>query len=134
MIEKRYLNKITNLIFKAFLIFSIFNYFSLYKISYASTKYINGKSVSEKSVAWQGNAGCWRYAQKMYQLIWGKSFDNSFTGNSSSYNMLRNLSDSQLTLTSEHLKEYIHYAELGSVLRVSTAANLHINSRPVRKP
>jgi len=89
---------------------------------YASTRIINGKSVSENSVAHQGTNGCVKYAMAMYKIIWGSSYTNSF---SESINMLRNLSDSELTLTAEHLKKYVSAAPIGSVLRVSTPAFLH---------
>ena len=65
---------------------------------------------------------CWIYANNIYKKIWGTNFTNSF---SSSDNMLRNLSDGELTLTIEHLKTYVSNAALGSCLRICNSEYLH---------
>ena len=68
------------------------------------------------------NNQCWSYANKFYVKIWGHMFDNLF---SSSENMLRNMSDSELTMSVEHLRAYVTKAELGSVLRICNKVYLH---------
>lgn len=65
---------------------------------------------------------CWTYANNMYTRIWGHGFSNLFNDPE---NMLRYLSDSQLTLTVEHLKAYVSMAPAGSVLRICDAQYLH---------
>ena len=65
---------------------------------------------------------CWVYANNIYKKIWGVNFTNSF---SSSDNMLRNLSDGELTLTIDHLKSYVSNAALGSCLRICNSTYLH---------
>ena len=65
---------------------------------------------------------CWNYANNVYTKIWGQSFSSVFDDNS---NSLRDLSDSQLTLTAEHLKEYVSNAALGSCLRICNSDCLH---------
>ena len=67
---------------------------------------------------------CRAYAEKMYQKIWGTTFGNSFYAEN---NFLRNLEKEQLTLTEEHLKEYVSHAELGSTIRVSSEYFLYRN-------
>ena len=65
---------------------------------------------------------CWAYANNVYKKIWGHNFTNSFND---SENSLRNLSDSELTLTAEHLKAYVSNAALGSCLRICDSEYLH---------
>lgn len=92
--------------------------------SYAATKYkINGVTVSVTDYSSEPNE-CWVYANKLYLKIWGEHFTNKFDHSS---NSLRNLSDSQLTLTPEHLKRYVLNAEPGAVLRVCDKKYLHGN-------
>jgi len=88
---------------------------------------INGARVSYDNSTWCPSApsDCWNYANAIYKEIWGVAFSNSFNDNS---NMLRNLSDEQLTLTESHLKEYVSSAKLGSCLRVCDSDFLHIAS------
>lgn len=83
---------------------------------------INGVTVSIESYNTSSPGQCWNYAQKLYKAIWGQVISNSFD---ESCNSLRDLPDSALTLTEDHLKEYVTNAALGSVLRVTTEEYLH---------
>lgn len=65
---------------------------------------------------------CWAYANNVYKKIWGQNFTYEIND---SNNSLRNLSDSQLTLTLEHLKAYVSNAALGSSLRICNSEYLH---------
>ena len=92
----------------------------------ASTYVINGNSVRYNSVPWPGKNECWKYANSIYKLIWGKNFDSTFTGSASpGHNMLRNLPDEKLIFTEENLKTYISQAQLGAVIRICDAKYLH---------
>ena len=90
----------------------------------ANTYVINGVSVSNTDFPSEPNE-CWAYAQNMYQKIWSQGFSNSFY---SSDNLLRNLSDSELTLTAEHLKAYVSQAALGACLRICNSEYLRVDS------
>lgn len=83
--------------------------------------YINGKYVSWNDFSSSPNE-CWAYANNFYNKIWGQYFSNSFND---SDNYLNKLSDSELTLTVEHLKEYVSKAALGSCLRICNSDYLH---------
>ena len=87
----------------------------------ATTYYINGVVVRYDDFSSSPNE-CWVYANNIYNKIWGHNFTNSF---SDSENSLRNLSDSELTLTAEHLKAYISNAAIGSCLRICNSEYLH---------
>ena len=87
----------------------------------ASAYSINGKTVRWDDFSSSPNE-CWVYANNVYNKIWGKKFTSSFND---ADNALRNLSDSQLTLTADHLKEYVLNAPAGSVLRVCNSKYLH---------
>lgn len=94
----------------------------------ANTYVINGKLISHTDVAWPGEGECWKYVNALYKKIWGVNFNSNFAGDSSTgYNMLRNLSDSKLTLTEDHLKEYVTNAALGSTIRICNSGTLHGN-------
>ena len=82
---------------------------------------INGKTVKYTDFSSSPDE-CWVYANNIYKEIWGTNFTNSFSSND---NMLRNLSDGELTLTVEHLKMYISNAALGSCLRICNSNYLH---------
>ena len=84
---------------------------------------INGVTVRYDDFTSRPGA-CRVYAGKLYQKIWGTDFSSDFYDDD---NMLRNLEDEDLTLTEEHLKEYISQAELGSAFRVSSLRYLHRN-------
>ena len=91
---------------------------------YAAGSYtINGKTVRYTDFSSSPN-DCWNYANNIYNKIWGCKFSSVFSSND---NMLRNLSDNDLTLTTDHLKEYVSNAALGSSLRVCNAEYLHGN-------
>lgn len=90
----------------------------------AATEYcINGVTVRYDDYSSRPN-NCRAYAERMYEKIWGDDFSSNFY---SSDNFLRNLDNEQLTLTEEHLKEYVTHAALGSTIRVSSATFLHRN-------
>ena len=90
--------------------------------SYASNTYkINGVSVHWNDFS-SSPSECWVYANNFYTKIWGHMFNNIF---GDSENSLRNLSDSELTLTQNHLKTYVTNAALGSVMRICNASYLH---------
>ena len=86
-----------------------------------TTYYINGVSVRYDDFSSSPNE-CWVYANNIYNKIWGHNFTNSF---SDSENSLRNLSDSELTLTAAHLKAYVSNAAIGSCLRICNGEYLH---------
>ena len=91
-------------------------------VSNASNTYnINGKQVHWDDFS-SSPQECWAYANNVYNKIWGQRFSNAFNDSS---NSLRNLSDSQLTLTAEHLKAYVSNAALGACLRVCNSEYLH---------
>lgn len=76
-------------------IFALFPQTTL--IADASNAYtINGVTVHWDDFS-SSPSECWAYANNVYKKIWGHNFTNSF---SDSENSLRNLSDSELTLTS----------------------------------
>ena len=83
--------------------------------------FINGVEVHYDDFTSEENE-CWTYANNVYNKIWGQRFNNSFSDSS---NCLRNLSDSELTLTRAHLIAYVSYAALGSCLRICNAEYLH---------
>ena len=87
----------------------------------ATTYYINGVAVRYDDFSSSPNE-CWVYANNIYNKIWGYNFTNSF---SDSENSLRNLSDSELTLTAAHLKAYVSNAAIGSCLRICNGEYLH---------
>ena len=87
----------------------------------ANAYYINGKTVHYDDFASSPDE-CWAYANNVYNKIWGQWFSNSFGDVN---NSLRELSDSQLTLTSAHLKAYVSNAKLGSVIRICNSEYLH---------
>ena len=82
---------------------------------------INGKIVRYDDFTSSPNE-CWAYANNVYNKIWGRRFSNEFGDVN---NSLRNLSDSQLTLTSAHLKAYVSNAKLGAVIRICNSEYLH---------
>lgn len=95
-----------------------------------NTYTINGKTVYATMVSDPGNGQCWAYANSIYNIIWGVRFDSSFSGDSGTgYNMLRNLSDGDRTLTTTHLKDFIAQAALGASIRIGgcTSSCSHFN-------
>lgn len=87
----------------------------------SNSYYINGKTVHYDDFTSSPNE-CWVYANNIYNKIWGQRFSNDF---GDANNSLRNLSDSELTLTSAHLKAYVSNAKLGAVLRICNSEYLH---------
>ncbi len=87
----------------------------------ANVYYINGVAVRYNDYE-SAPSDCWNYANNVYKKIWGVNFSNSFDESS---NMLRNLSDSEITLTLDHLKTYVSNAALGSCLRICNSEYLH---------
>ena len=95
---------------------------SVFPIVNASNSYtINGVTVHWDDFS-SSPSECWVYANNFYKKIWGYNFNNSFSDKD---NSLRNLSDSELTLTIDHLRSYVSNATLGSVLRICNADYLH---------
>ena len=86
-----------------------------------TTYYINGVAVRCDDFDSSPNE-CWTYANNIYNKIWGQQFNSLFDD---SANSLRNLSDSELTLTAEHLRNYVLNAALGSALRICSSEYLH---------
>ena len=86
-----------------------------------TTYYINGVAVRCDDFDSSPNE-CWTYANNIYNKIWGQQFNSLFDD---SANSLRNLSDSELTLTAEHLRNYVSNAALGSALRICSCEYLH---------
>lgn len=84
---------------------------------------INGVKVRNSDFPSEHNE-CWAYANNIYAKIWGYNFWSDFNG---ADNMLRNLSDEELTLTPEHLKAYVSAAPAGSALRICNEDYLHAN-------
>lgn len=64
---------------------------------------------------------CWTYVAKFYQKIWGENINSNFYEN----NILREKSKQELTLTPEHLAEYVSMAQPGAALRVCNAGCLY---------
>ena len=84
---------------------------------------VNGVNVRYRDFSSIPNE-CWSYAYNFYYKIWGETLNSDFYG---SENLLRNRSKEELTLTPEHLKEYVSRAVPGAVLRVCNSGNLHSN-------
>ena len=78
---------------------------------------INGKEVTYKSVA-----DTEKYAENMYEYIWGETYDSDFSAEN---NMLRTMTDEELSLSSDTLRAFVDKAKIGSVLRLSDAGSLH---------
>ena len=105
------------------LMFFVFIFASLSTIEvYAIGSYtINGVTVKYTDFSSSPDE-CWVYANNIYKKIWGTNFTYAFSSND---NMLRNLSDGELTLTVNHLKSYVSNASLGSCLRICNSEYLH---------
>lgn len=82
---------------------------------------VNGVSVHYRDFSTSHNE-CWTYAANFYRKIWGETINSNFY---SSENLLRNYSKEDLTLTPEHLKEYVSQAVPGAVLRICNSGCLH---------
>ena len=119
--KKYYFKRILSTILSLSMVLCLFPMTSVSAASYN----INGHNVSLTSVPWIGNGQCWEYANRIYNIIWGQRFSSSF---STSDNMLRNLSDSELEFTKEHARAYISQASVGAVIRISNIDYLHANS------
>ena len=75
---------------------------------------INGVPVSVDDFASEPSE-CWVYAYNLYSEIWGEGFSIYIDTED---NLLRGLSADELTLTEEHLREYVSRAIPGAVLRI----------------
>lgn len=82
---------------------------------------VNGVNVRYRDFSSSQNE-CWSYAYNFYNKIWGESLNSNFY---SSDNLLRNRSKEELTLTPEHLREYVSKAVPGAVIRVSSSGCLY---------
>ena len=87
---------------------------AVYAEAVRNTYKINGTDVSYDDVHTLPNE-CLQYASDIYEIIWGFEFS---TYRDDPDNYLRDLEMSELTLTKEHLKEYVSMAALGSCMRV----------------
>lgn len=82
---------------------------------------VNGVTVRYNDFSSSHNE-CWSYAYNFYRKIWGETLNSNFYG---SENLLRNRSAEELTVTPEHVKEYVSQAVPGSVIRVTSIGSLH---------
>lgn len=82
---------------------------------------VNGVTVRYSDFSSSHNE-CWSYAHSFYYAVWGRTFDSNFYGYD---NLLRNRSKEELTLTPEHLKEYVSQAVPGAVLRICNSGCLY---------
>lgn len=82
---------------------------------------INGVTVRYGNVSSSHN-GCWSYVYNFYYKIWGIRMNSNFYGDD---NILRDYSAKELTLTPEHLKEYVSMAKPGAALRICNSEYLH---------
>ena len=88
----------------------------------ASNAYtINGATVRYDDFLTVANQ-CWPYANNFYEKVWGVEFTNAFDDPD---NILRNLSDDELTMTADHLEAYVKFAVPGAVLRICDEEYLH---------
>lgn len=80
---------------------------------------LNGKQISASMVPDTGSGNCWKWAQGIYELVWGCKFSETFAGNANTgLNLLSNLNDSQRELTPEHLKVFIQNTTPGATIRI----------------
>lgn len=84
---------------------------------------VNGVNVRYRDFSSIHNE-CWSYAYNFYYKIWDETLDSNFYG---SENLLRNRSKEELTLTPEHLREYVSCAVPGAVIRVCNSGSLYGN-------
>lgn len=82
---------------------------------------INGVAVAVDDFASEPSE-CWVYAQNLYNEIWGESFSIYIDTED---DLLRGLSADELTLTEEHLREYVSRAIPGAVLRICDCEYLY---------
>ena len=80
---------------------------------------MNGKDIYANMVPDTGSGNCWRWAQGIYELVWGCRFSENFKGNDNTgLNLLANLNDAQRTLTPAHLKAFIGQTTPGATIRM----------------
>lgn len=113
--------KIKKFIVRILILVTVFNSVPIISSNAANTYTINGVNVRYDNFS-SSKDECWAYANNFYNKIWGQRFNALFND---SANSLRNLNDSELTLTQEHLKKYVSNAPLGSVLRICSSDYLH---------
>lgn len=82
---------------------------------------VNGVTVQYRDFSTSHNE-CWSYAYKFYKKIWDRELNSNFYG---SENLLRNRSKEELTLTPEHLRDYVSQAVPGAVIRVCNSGCLY---------
>ncbi|MCQ2461783.1 MAG: hypothetical protein MJ177_00070 [Clostridia bacterium] len=80
---------------------------------------VNKITVERTSAPHVGN--CFAYANAIYKIIWGKSFNCTYKGDSDNLNMLYGLSDDERLITAQHTKNFIEKAPLGAVIRITNA-------------
>ncbi len=80
---------------------------------------MNGKEIYANMVPDTGSGNCWKWAQGIYQLVWGCRFSETFKGKEETgLNLLANLNDAQRKLTPAHLKVFIANTTPGATIRV----------------
>lgn len=129
---KKFLKKAFSSVLVLLMIFSSMSFVAQNKAFSATTlscpNYtVNGITVNEDSVGYQGPGGCVKYAKALYKIIWGVEYTNNHVGDSTTgLNMLRELSGEERKNTAENAKKFISQAALGAVIRInptSTTAN-----------
>ncbi len=85
---------------------------------------MNGKDIYANMVPDTGSGNCWRWAQGIYELVWGCRFSENFKGNDNTgLNLLANLNDAQRTLTPAHLKAFIGQTTPGATIRMCACSS-----------
>ena len=80
---------------------------------------INGKEVYANMFPDTGSGNCWRWAQSLYQALWGCRFSENFAGKAATgMNLLRNLGDEERLLTPDHLKNFVMSTQPGATIRI----------------
>lgn len=83
---------------------------------------INGKQIRCSDATADPNDGCYDYASQIYYKIWNQGFTPYFD---SADNSIGNLSDGELILNPNNLKNYVSHAALGACIRVTPKEYLH---------
>lgn len=86
----------------------------------ANTYVINGVSIHYTDYS-SAPSQCFRYAKNVYTKIWGQSF----TGYTTSHNLLNGLTSQEKKLTVENLKNHIELSSLGAVIRITNYGGLY---------
>lgn len=84
---------------------------------------INGVSVHYSDFS-SSPRQCFAYAKNVYTKIWGVSF----TGYTTTHNLLNGLSAQEKKLTEENLKNHISHSALGAAIRITNYSGLYSSS------